>query len=209
MIEERIGKDVGTIKTFIPDSAQLTKFLHENQWIGDFCGTLQLAADGINPCAIATMIFLISFLATRKRSRGEILYRSYLHRDGFTTYLAMGLGLKSILEHMKGYYFLSDYPLGPLLASVVAILSFKDAILYKKTKKTDSISLQLPKPVKLAIHKVISGNLSGTSLYRAVVTGFSNSSGGYLHRPDVCSLYSRHDPTRITPTRGLRIFGTI
>ncbi|NLE00326.1 MAG: hypothetical protein GX640_10670 [Fibrobacter sp.] len=144
---------------------------------GFFVGTLAAgAADGINPCAIATMIFLISFLATRKRSRGEILFIGLTYTATvFTTYLAMGLGLKSILEHMKGYYIFSQIiRWGAFsLASVVAILSFKDAILYKKTKKTDSISLQLPKPVKLAIHKVISGNLSGTSLFiGAVVTGF-------------------------------------
>jgi hypothetical protein len=144
---------------------------------GFLAGTLAAGlADGINPCAIATMIFLISFLATRKRSRKQILVVGVAYTATvFLTYLSMGLGLKNVLEHIKGYYgFSLAIKWGAFaLASCVAILSFKDAIVFKKTKKTENISLQLPKSVKLLIHKIISGNLNGTSLLiGAILTGF-------------------------------------
>jgi cytochrome c biogenesis protein CcdA len=59
------------------------------------------------------------------------------------------------------------------LALVVGIVSFIDAFRFGKSRKTQDIALQLPKAVKLRIHKVISGNLSGTQLATgAIVTGF-------------------------------------
>jgi cytochrome c biogenesis protein CcdA len=49
--------------------------------------------DGVNPCAIATMIFLISFLAVQKRKRGEILAIGLTFSAAvFVTYLFLGLG---------------------------------------------------------------------------------------------------------------------
>jgi cytochrome c biogenesis protein CcdA len=87
----------------------------------------------------------------------------------------MGLGLKSILEGIQHYHVISQaIRWGAFsLALMVAVLSFRDAIVYKKTKSTETIALQLPKQVKLSIHKIISGNLNGTSLFiGSIVTGF-------------------------------------
>lgn len=133
-------------------------------------------ADGVNPCAIATMIFLISFLSTRKKKRSEILSIGLAYTfTVFITYFAMGLGLKGILEKMQGYHYVSlIIRWGAFsLAAGVAFFSFRDAFVFRKTKDTHDIKLQLPTSVKLRIHKVISGNLSGTSLViGAVITGF-------------------------------------
>jgi cytochrome c biogenesis protein CcdA len=76
---------------------------------GFFMGSLVAGlTDGINPCAIATMIFLISFLATRKKSRREVLIIGLAYTATvFFTYLAMGLGLKGILEHIRAYHQIS------------------------------------------------------------------------------------------------------
>jgi thiol:disulfide interchange protein len=160
------------------DTAQLNKFLKDKSldW-GFFVGTLVTGlVDGINPCAIATMIFLISFLATRKKSKKEIFVIGFAYTlTVYITYFAMGLGLKGVLEHLKNYYIISQLirwgAFG--LAIVVAVLSFRDAIIFRKTKNTEDIALQLPKAVKMRIHKIISGNLSGTSLIiGSIVTGF-------------------------------------
>lgn len=178
MIEARLGGNFGSFKQFSADSAELTNFLKSKamDW-GFLAGTILTGlADGINPCAIATMIFLISFLATRKRTRKQILFIGMTYTATvFITYLAMGLGLKGVVDQIKGRYTL--YLIirwGAFLAAVVvAFLSFKDALVYKKTRKNENISLQLPKAVKLRIHKVISGNLSGTSLIiGSITTGF-------------------------------------
>jgi hypothetical protein len=55
--------------------------------------TLAGLVDGINPCAIATMIFLISFLAVQKRRRAEVLLIGMTFTASvFLTYLLLGVG---------------------------------------------------------------------------------------------------------------------
>jgi cytochrome c biogenesis protein CcdA len=160
------------------DSVDLGKELRTRalNW-GFFFGTLATGlVDGINPCAIATMIFLISFLATRKRSRNEILLIGLTYTTTvFLTYLAMGLGLKGLLEQIRGYHLISSIiRWGACTAAViVAVLSFKDAFVYHRSGRAEEITLQLPKAVKLRIHKIISGNLGrGSLLIGSAVTGF-------------------------------------
>lgn len=178
MIEARVGKNLSSFKQHTADTSELTNFLKNKamDW-GFLVGTILTGlADGINPCAIATMIFLISFMATQKRTRKQILLIGMTYTATvFITYLAMGLGLKGVVDQIKGrYVFYLIIRWGAFLAAVtVAFFSFKDAFVYKKTRKSENISLQLPKAVKLRIHKVISGNLSGTSLViGSITTGF-------------------------------------
>lgn len=132
--------------------------------------------DGVNPCAIATMIFLISFLATQKRKRLEVLIVGLSFTSAvFCTYLLMGLGVFRALTALDHYYWISEAIRwsAVALAGIVAILSFIDAFSYSRSGQADTIKLQLPKPIKLKIHKIISGNLSGTQLVTgAVITGF-------------------------------------
>ncbi len=132
--------------------------------------------DGINPCAIATMIFLVSFLATKKRSRKEILTVGLCFTIAvFLTYLLLGIGAFRVITALDQYRWLSKGIRWTAVgfAGVVGIFSFVDAFRYRKTGKTEDIRLQLPKAIKLRIHKVISGNLSGTQMATgAIVTGF-------------------------------------
>lgn len=132
--------------------------------------------DGINPCAIATMIFLVSFLAVQKRKRSEILAIGLSFTAAvFVTYLALGIGAFKALTFLQKYSWVSAaIRWGAVaMAAGVGIYSFRDAIVYRTTGKAQDLKLQLPKTVKLRIHKVISGNLSGTSLaFGAIVTGF-------------------------------------
>ena len=132
--------------------------------------------DGINPCAIATMIFLISFLATQKRKRTEVLCIGlFFTFSVFTTYLLLGLGAFKVLTLLDSYRWLSRGIKwsAVLLAGGIGVVSFYDAAAYAITRKTGSIKLQLPKAVKLRIHRVVSENLTGSKLViGAVVTGF-------------------------------------
>jgi len=132
--------------------------------------------DGVNPCAIATMIFLVSFLATKKRSRKEILSVGLCFTASvFLTYLLLGIGAFRIITALDHYRWLSKGIRWTAVgfAGIVGILSFVDAFRYRRTGKTEDITLQLPKAIKLRIHKVISGNLSGSQLaIGAIATGF-------------------------------------
>jgi len=133
-------------------------------------------ADGVNPCAIATMIFLISFLATQKRKRSEILVIGLSFTAAvFTTYLLMGLGAFKALTFLGKYLWISRAIkwIAVAFAGVVGLLCFRDAIVYKRTGKAQDIKLQLPKSVKMSIHRVITRRLSRSGLVvGAVITGF-------------------------------------
>jgi len=132
--------------------------------------------DSINPCAIATMVFLVSFLATRKRKRSEILIVGMSFTfTVFITYLLLGAGVFAVLTAMSGYYIASRVIkwLAIILAGGVGIISLVDAFRFKKTKDAKSVTLQLPKSVKMRIHNIITTNMKGSRLViGAVVTGF-------------------------------------
>ena len=151
----------------------LEKRIEKFTFLGIFLAGL---IDGVNPCAIATMIFLISFLATQKRKRLEVLVIGLSFTAAvFFTYLLMGLGAFKALTALDRYYWISEVIRwsAVALAGIVAIVSFIDAFSYSKSGKTEAITLQLPKALKLRIHKIISGNLSGRQLITgAIITGF-------------------------------------
>ena len=133
-------------------------------------------ADGVNPCAIATMIFLISFLATQKRKRSEILVIGLSFTCMvFLTYMLMGIGAFKALAFLSKYLWISQTIkwIAVIFAGTVSLICFRDAVVYKKTGKAKDITLQLPKLVKLQIHKVISGQLSQSGLFiGAIISGF-------------------------------------
>jgi cytochrome c biogenesis protein CcdA len=132
--------------------------------------------DGINPCAIGTLIFLVSFLAVQKRKRSEVLIIGiFFTASVFFTYFLLGIGIFKSLTLLEQYHWISQIirwgAVG--VAGLFGCLSFVDAFSFKKTGKTDSIINQLPKPLKLRIHKIISVNLKGSQLVTgAIVTGF-------------------------------------
>ncbi len=132
--------------------------------------------DGVNPCAIATMIFLISFLATQKRKKTEVLVIGLSFTlSVFITYLLIGIGALKVLTLLDSYRWLSKVMKwsAVLLAGGVGVMSFYDAAAYAVSGKASSIKLQLPKSVKLRIHRVISENLTGSKLIiGAIITGF-------------------------------------
>ncbi len=132
--------------------------------------------DGINPCAIATMIFLISFLGTQNRKRRDILKIGLtFSATVFITYFLIGLGAFRVLTLMSQFYWLSlgIRIFGVGLAVWVAIWSIRDAIVYYRTRDTNAMKVQLPKPIKMLIHSVIKDNLSSNKIVvGAVITGF-------------------------------------
>lgn len=133
-------------------------------------------ADGINPCAIATMIFLISFLTLQKRKKAEVLIVGLsFTATVFITYTLLGIGAFHGITALNKYHFVSEIIkwASVSLAAFVAIFSFADAIKYAVTKNASKMTLQLPKPVKKSIHKVISTNIRSTSLViGTIITGF-------------------------------------
>jgi len=114
--------------------------------------------DGINPCAFTVIVFFISFLAVQGyRKRELILIGSSFIFTVFLTYLCIGLGIFNFLYRFRGFWFVTN-----LVNSIIGMLSILfgffalyDFIKFKRTGSTEGLVLQLPKPVKESIHKVI------------------------------------------------------
>mgnify|MGYP003392437146 CR=1 FL=1 len=114
--------------------------------------------DGINPCAFTVIVFFISFLAVQGyRRRDLILIGSAFILAVFLTYLGIGLGIFNLLYRFKGFWVITrllNLMIG-FLSLLFGILAVYDFIKFKRTGSTDELILQLPKPIKERIHKVV------------------------------------------------------
>jgi cytochrome c biogenesis protein CcdA len=114
--------------------------------------------DGINPCAFAVIVFFISFLTVYKYNRKEIILvgASYCFAV-FCAYLLLGLGLFKFLYAMQGFSYVikAFYIVTAALCFIFFVLSVYDFWVYRKTKKSDGMILQLPQTLKVRIHKIM------------------------------------------------------
>jgi thiol-disulfide isomerase/thioredoxin len=131
--------------------------------------------DGINPCAFATLIFFISYLTLVGRKRKEILWVGLGFSGAiFTTYLLIGLGILSFVQHLSFLPIFSRavYLLTIALALFLGMLSFYDYIQLKRGRPSE-MKLQLPDFLKKRIHQTIrKGSQSARYFLAAIVAGF-------------------------------------
>ena len=113
--------------------------------------------DGINPCAFATIIFLVSYLTfAGKKSREILLYGSVFTAGVFIAYLLVGLGLMTFLHQMSSFPLVSKgvYLFIALFALVLGIISLYDYVLFRRGQVA-KWKLQLPMGLKKKIHEII------------------------------------------------------
>ncbi len=113
--------------------------------------------DGINPCAFATIIFLISYLALIGRRGKDILLVGWSFTLAvFLTYLAIGLGLFELVRRIAIFPLISRIVSLSIagLAAILGVFSLYDYYKIKKGRLND-IVLQLPKAIKDKIHTAI------------------------------------------------------
>ncbi|MFA7256900.1 MAG: hypothetical protein WC047_04940 [Kiritimatiellales bacterium] len=124
--------------------------------------------DGINPCAISTLVFFMSFLAvSRVRKRRLILLGISYVLSSFLTYLALGFGLFRVLHLFSGFTVFRtvvEWSLAAVLL-VLAALSVRDAIRFRKSGRAADVSLQLSTGMKKRIHGVMRHGLGSTSIF--------------------------------------------
>ena len=114
--------------------------------------------DGINPCAFAVIVFFISFLTVYKYTRREIILVGVSYCVAvFCAYLLLGVGVFRFLYALRGFSYVikTFYVLTAGLCLVFFFLALYDLWVYRKTKKTDGMLLQLPLALKTRIHKII------------------------------------------------------
>ncbi len=125
--------------------------------------TIAALIDGVNPCAIATLIFFISMLSGLGLLKKNLIYIGVSYCLAvFITYLLIGLGLLGILRAISG---LSTVRMIVNVVIIVVLVcfsfySFYDALIYWRHREASSIKLQLPMKIKQRIHKIIRKNVN-------------------------------------------------
>ncbi|MFH0790250.1 MAG: hypothetical protein V2A64_01310 [Candidatus Omnitrophota bacterium] len=142
--------------------------------------------DGINPCAFTVIVFFISFLALQGyRKRDLIIIGLVFIFSVFLTYLFIGVGLFSFLYRLNSFWVVAkifNLSIG-VLSIVLGVFALADFLKFKRTKETEGLILQLPKPVKDRIHSLIGlhyrrthdetqGKRSGANILRLILSAF-------------------------------------
>ena len=140
--------------------------------------------EGLNPCALATLVFFISYLTMVGRKRKEIFWAGLgFSGTGFITHLLIGIGILSFIQHLSFLPLFSQivYFITFVFALLLGIFSLYDYIQLKKGRPS-KMKLQVPNFLKKKIHQmirvrsdVLEANKESTSirfLLAAVVIGF-------------------------------------
>jgi len=134
--------------------------------------------DGINPCAFATMIFLVSYLAVRKREGAALLATGAAFTAGvFIAYIGVGLGLVRFLSALPVLNTIGRWLNGLTLLLCLALAwgSFSD---YRKARagRLKDISLRLPDRLRGWIRRLIrEGSQASNYVLASLLVGFAVS----------------------------------
>jgi len=113
--------------------------------------------DGLNPCAFATIVFLVSYLAfLGKKTREILIYGIVFTFGAYVAYLLVGMGLMAGFRQISGFPLITKgiYLIIALFAFVLGIMSFYDYLLFRRGQIT-KMKLQLPMALKKRVHGII------------------------------------------------------
>jgi len=131
--------------------------------------------DGLNPCAFATLVFFISYMAFTGRRGRDILFVGAAFALGvFLTYLLVGFGLLKVVQTLPFFSSLGRwvYLLTAVLCIILAILTFRDYLRARKGQAGE-MTLKLPLSLRRQINRVIrEGAQTRAFVLVAFVTGF-------------------------------------
>jgi len=142
-------------------------------------GALTVAAagliDGLNPCAFATIVFFISYLAfTGRKSKDILLVGGAFTLGVFLTYTLVGFGLLKAVQALPFMATLGRwvYIAAGVLSLALAILSVSDFVAARRGRP-DEMRLKLPTAWRKQINKVIrEGSQLRAFVAVAFATGF-------------------------------------
>jgi len=126
-------------------------------------------ADGVNPCAFSAAIMLASVLALGgRRHRSRLAGGLAFCLGSFLTYMAMGLGLLRALRALEPLRAARGAVTAVLAFSLFALslLSFRDALRFRRTGSAGSVTLRLPARLKRAV-AAASARMRGPSVFLA------------------------------------------
>ena len=131
--------------------------------------------DGINPCSVSTLVFLVSLLMVAKAKPRQVLVVGAIYCiASFLTYFALGFGIFRAVRVFWAFPFLRQ-GLSWLLACVLgllAFLSFRDAMRYRRSGSPEQISLRMPEAVQRLVHRLMREEIkTGRLAWAAFVLG--------------------------------------
>ncbi len=148
--------------------------------------------DGINPCAISTLVFFISMLSVMKIRGSHLIWAGVAFcATCFATYMAIGFGLFHLLYLFTGFPAMRrglELSMIALLL-LLALLSLRDALRYRAGGRPEDVTLKLPRRIKDTIHRVIRSGLSthriiwGSILTSFLVTVLESVCTGQVYVP--------------------------
>jgi hypothetical protein len=131
--------------------------------------------DGINHCAISTIVFFMSLLTVSKiQGKAFLLMGIPFCIASFLTYFLIGLGLLRVFHSLSGFtYIRSGLNMTIICILVVlAVLSFRDGFRYWRTRNAHEVALKLPGTMTARIHGIMRAGIAGRSLVAAgLITG--------------------------------------
>jgi cytochrome c biogenesis protein CcdA len=150
--------------------------------------------DGLNPCAFATIVFLVSYLAFLGKRTKEILQYGIIFTFGvFIAYLLAGMGLMAGFRQLSGFPLITKgiYLVIAIFAVVLGIISFYDYILFRRGQMA-KMKLQLPMALKKKVHGIIrkqtrstKAGFIGTFVLGFVIAGTEVVCTGQLYLPTI------------------------
>ncbi len=176
--------------------SRYSRFLNNaTLWTSLYAGLL----DGINPCAFATVIFLISYLLYLKRGRRFVLTAGLLFCAGvFASYLLFGVGLSFIVDVLGRLPLVKQlfYWAFALTGLVFAALHLRDALRYRRTGRASDMEMGLDAGTHRKIHDRIHrwAALTGwivmpaTVLLGVVVSGMEFVCTGQVYLPTIIAI---------------------
>jgi hypothetical protein len=150
-------------------------------------------ADGINPCAFATIVFLVVYLTSLGRSRRLVLWSGLLFAAGvWVAYLGMGVGFQAMLAHLGHFDAVRRGIFLTAIALCLALggISFVEFVVGLR-KGTGAIVLRLPDGLKRRIQVFVAsrsrrkGIVVGSFVTGAVVAALEVVCTGQVYLPTI------------------------
>jgi cytochrome c biogenesis protein CcdA len=158
--------------------------------------------DGLNPCAMTALTFLMSLLAASKVKGRKLMVLGLSYcLAGFLTYLTIGLGLLRAFHLFHALPVVRHVVDAILLAGllIVAFLSFRDAWRFSRSHSADAVQVKLPKAVMRLSHTLMRKGVKskhvavGGFLSGVAVTGVDSICTGQLYIPTLALMIRMAD----------------
>ncbi len=155
--------------------------------------------DGLNPCAFATIVFMVNLLFLLGHERKRIFEVGITYSIAvYVTYFLLGFFFFEIWQHLGKYHIISQIAYGIMAALLFlfASLSIKDAIQYKKERKETGFILGLPKGWRVKINQYLKQSFAErrliiAALLSGVVVSFLEAGcTGQIYFPIIMLIHS-------------------